>query len=67
MEYRTPAICHAYQGVLSQLDAVQTRFVKDVGVDEATALIGFCVAPLSISVGQCHARIDAQDSFRRRA
>ena len=47
LEYRTPAIYHATRAVLCRLDAVQTRFLKDIGVDEVTALLGFHLAPLS--------------------
>ena len=47
LEYRTPAIYHATRAILSRLDAVQTRFLKDVGVDEVTALIKFHLAPLT--------------------
>ncbi len=47
LEYRTPAIYHSTRAVLCRLDAVQTRFLKDIGVDEVTALLGFHLAPLS--------------------
>ena len=33
--------------VLSRLDAVQSRFLCDVGVDDVTALVEFHLAPLS--------------------
>ena len=36
LEYRTPAIYHATRAVISRLDAVQTRFLRDVGVDDVT-------------------------------
>ena len=45
-EYRTPAIYHATRAILCRLDAVQTRFLKDIGVDEVTALTVFHLAPL---------------------
>ena len=45
LEYRTPAIYHATQTILCRLDAVQTRFLKDIGVDELTALNNFHLAP----------------------
>ena len=48
LEYRTPAIYHATRAVLGRLDAVQTRFLKDIGVDEVTALIEFRLAPLCV-------------------
>ena len=33
--------------VISRLDAVQSRFLRDVGVDDVTALVKFHLAPLS--------------------
>jgi hypothetical protein len=48
LEYRTPAIYHATRDVLSRLDAVQTRFLRNAGVDDVTALIEFHLAPLAI-------------------
>ena len=47
LEYRTAAIYHATRAILGRLDAVQTRFLRDVGVDEVTALVTFHLAPLS--------------------
>ena len=47
LEYRTPAIYHATRAILRRLDAVQTRFLKDIGVDEVTALNKFHLAPLT--------------------
>jgi len=47
LEYRTPAIYHATRAILCRLDAVQTRFLKDIGVDEVTALNKFHLAPLT--------------------
>jgi len=47
LEYRTPAVYHATKEVLKRLDAVQSKFLKDIGVDEVTALIQFRLAPLS--------------------
>ena len=46
LEYRTPAIYHATRVVISRLDAVQNRFLRDVGVDDVTALVNFHLAPL---------------------
>ena len=46
IEYRTPAIYHATRAILSWLDAIQTRFLHDAGVDEVTALMEFNLAPL---------------------
>ena len=47
LEYRTPAVYHATPKVLERLDHVRTRFLRDAGVDEATALMNFNLAPLS--------------------
>jgi hypothetical protein len=47
LEYRTPAIYHATRTVLKRLDAVQARFLRDIGVDDITALTTFHLAPLS--------------------
>ena len=47
LEYRTPAIYHATRVVLGRLDAVQSRFLHDVGVNEVDALVHFRLAPLS--------------------
>ena len=46
LEYRTPAIYHGTRDVLVRLDSVQTKFLRDVGVDEVTALMEFNLAPL---------------------
>ena len=46
IEYRTPAIYHACDTVLHQLDHVQESFLKEVGVSEVDALIAFKLAPL---------------------
>jgi hypothetical protein len=45
--YRAPAIYHGKQEVLDKLDHVQTRFLRDIGIDERTALLTFNLAPLS--------------------
>lgn len=47
LEYRTPAIYHATRAILSRLDAVQARFLRDIGVDEETAFNTFNLAPLA--------------------
>ena len=47
LEYRTAAIYHATRAVLSRLDAVQCRFLRDIGVDEISALVTFHLAPLA--------------------
>jgi hypothetical protein len=48
VEYRTAAIYHALRSVLRRLDNVQTRFLRDAGVDDVTALMEFNLAPLSM-------------------
>jgi len=48
IEYRTPALYHATRTVLNRLDDVQRHFLKDVGVDEVSALIEFHLAPLAV-------------------
>ena len=48
LELRTPAIYHATCELLSRLDAVQTRFLRDAGLDEVAALMVFNLAPLSM-------------------
>ena len=47
LEYRTPAIYHATRACLRRLDAVQSKFLNDIGVDEVAALVEFHLAPLS--------------------
>jgi hypothetical protein len=47
LEYRTAAIYHAARAVLKRLDAIQTRFLHDAGIDEVAALMVFNLAPLS--------------------
>ena len=47
LEYRTPAIYHATRALLRRLDAVQSGFLRDIGIDEVTALVRFHLAPLS--------------------
>ena len=48
LEYRTPAVYHATRAILSRLDAVQSRFLNNIGVDEVIALAVFQLAPLSV-------------------
>ena len=47
LEYRTPAISHDIRMSLRRLDAVQSGFLKDIAVDQVTALVRFHLAPLS--------------------
>jgi hypothetical protein len=47
IEYRTAAVYHATQQILDRLDQVQTRFLKDLNIDERTALLEFNLAPLT--------------------
>ena len=46
IEYRTPAIYHATRVYLRRLDAIQSGFLKDIGVDDVTALVEYHLAPL---------------------
>ena len=46
LEFRTPTIYHARREALSKLDTVQTRFLREAGVDEVAALMHFSLAPL---------------------
>ena len=48
LEYRTPALYHATRTLLQRLDEVQSRFLRDIGVDEVTALMEFNLAPLEV-------------------
>ena len=47
IEYRTAAIYHACDTILAPLDAVQTRFLRELGISEEVALFHFNLAPLS--------------------
>jgi len=46
LEYRTPAIYHARRELLTRLDNVQKRFLRDAGVTDMEALMEFNLAPL---------------------
>ena len=48
VEYRTPAIHLAPTSVLNELDDVQTRFLKELGLSEAAAFMNFNLAPLPV-------------------
>ena len=48
LEYRTAAVYHGTREVLVRLDAIQTRFLRDAGIDELTALMVFNLAPLAM-------------------
>ena len=48
LEYRTPAVYHATRAVLLRLDNVQSKFLRDIGVDEVTSLSEFHLAPLAV-------------------
>ena len=48
LEYRTPAVYHATRAVLTRLDAVQSKLLRDIGVDEVIALAEFHLAPLAV-------------------
>ena len=47
IEYRTCAIYHASVSVLAPLDALQTRFLRSLGISAGDALIHFNLAPLN--------------------
>ena len=47
LEYRTPAIYHATKDILQRIDRVQSKLLKDVGIDEGDALLHFSLAPLT--------------------
>jgi hypothetical protein len=47
LEYRTPAIYHAKREALGRLDNVQSRFLREAGIDDITALMKFNLAPLA--------------------
>ena len=47
VEYRTPAVYHATDTVLEQLDRVQAGFVNRRGLTEVEALVEFRLAPLN--------------------
>ena len=46
IESRTPALYHAADTVLARLDAVQRRFLRELGITEAQALLDHNLAPL---------------------
>ena len=46
IESRTPALYHAADTVLARLDAVQRRFLRELGITEAQALLDHSLAPL---------------------
>ena len=47
IEYRTSAIYHATKDVLEPVDAVQKRFLKELGLTDVSALLEFNLAPLT--------------------
>ena len=47
VESKTPAIHHAAPSVLDAIDRVQRRFLREIGMDELTALVRHKLAPLS--------------------
>ncbi len=47
-EYRSAAVCHASVSLLDSIDAVQRKFLRDVGVDEVSAFMHFNLAPLTL-------------------
>ena len=48
LEYITPAIYHATRAILRRRDNLQIPFLEGVGVDEATSLRKFHLAPLGV-------------------
>ena len=46
IEYRTPAVAHACATTLAPLDAIQARFLREVGLTPEDALLNFRLAPL---------------------
>ena len=44
---RTPALHHAAPSVLDAIDRVQRRFLREIGLDELSALLQYKLAPLS--------------------
>eukprot|EP00969_Alexandrium_andersonii_P091255 4029154-Alexandrium_andersonii.AAC.1 len=46
IEYRTAAVAHAADSTLAPLDALQTRFLRDIGVSPREALCHHGLAPL---------------------
>ena len=46
IEYRTCAVYHASVSVLAPLDALQTRFLRSLGISSLDALVHFNLAPL---------------------
>ncbi len=47
IESSTPGIFHAAVSVLDRVDRVQRRFLREIGLDERTALCDYRLAPLS--------------------
>ena len=47
LEYRTPAVYHATDTVLSPLNRLQNTFLRRLGVDQVTVLMEFRLAPLA--------------------
>ena len=47
IEYRTPAISHASQSMLSHIDALQESYLRDLGLSSLDALVHFNLAPLA--------------------
>ena len=48
IEYRTAGVHFASTSVLNELDDVQTRFVRQLGLDEISAFMSFNLAPLCV-------------------
>jgi hypothetical protein len=48
IEYRSSAIYHATTTVLNQVDVLQDRFLRELGITREAALMDFSLAPLSM-------------------
>ena len=48
IEYRTSGIAHACESVLLEIDRLQTRFLRELGISEIEALMHFNLAPLAV-------------------
>ena len=48
IEYRTPALHFASSSVLNEIDDVQVRFVREIGLSEEFAFMSFNLAPLQV-------------------
>ena len=47
LEYRTPAIYHASSTLLQQIDSIQSKFLREIGINPIEALLEYHLAPLN--------------------